>query len=174
VIVNEREIFLDAMRRMDLLPEKKGSETSYDKHSEPRPAEKEMDADRLLFLQALNRMEVPEKEYAAVSARPTRIKLAHNRIVRVQDEIDLHGQRAEEAVSSLHSFVLAHFRRGTSSLLIITGKGKNSPHRSVLKPRVRSWITTDGSPFIQSWAVAPRIQGGDGAFVLYLKKRNRT
>lgn len=172
--MDEREVFLEAMRRMDLLPDKQGTVTSNEKQPEPQPPEKVMDADRLLFLQALNRMEAPEKEVMSVSARPTQIKLAHNRIVRVQDEIDLHGKRAEEAISSLHSFVLAHFHTGTSSLLIITGKGKNSPHRSVLKPRVRSWITTDGSPFIQSWAVAPRIQGGDGAFVLYLKKRNRT
>ncbi len=64
--------------------------------------------------------------------------------IRLVATLDLHGFRASEVSLALETFLTSWRRRAKGSVVhIITGKGKGSPGRPVLKPRVRRLLTED-------------------------------
>ena len=92
------------------------------------------------------------------------------RNLRVDDQIDLHGQRAEAALRRLESFVARSAAAGLRTVLVITGKGHHSPGgRGILRQRVEDWIRGRSHTRVRTWSEAPARLGGRGAFVLYLR-----
>ncbi len=64
--------------------------------------------------------------------------------IRLVATLDLHGFRASEVSLALETFLTSWRRRAKGCVVhIITGKGKGSPGRPVLKPRVRRLLTED-------------------------------
>ncbi len=64
--------------------------------------------------------------------------------IRLVATLDLHGFRASEVSLALETFLTSWRRRAKGCVVhIITGKGKGSPGRPVLKPRVRRLLTDD-------------------------------
>jgi len=58
--------------------------------------------------------------------------------------LDLHGLNARQAFEVLVGFVRRSWHRGMRALLLIPGRGKNSPDGvGVLRERVQSWLTQD-------------------------------
>ncbi len=107
---------------------------------------------------------------AAPKARRLKTRPKH---LRPDDELDLHGLKAEEALKRLAHFVGVARASGARTVLVITGKGHNSPGgRGVLRRRVEEWIRGPGRVRVRAWCQAPARLGGGGAFVLYLRGRS--
>ncbi len=85
-------------------------------------------------------------------------------------EIALRKLLAAEAMERLDFQIRFFARQGQAEVLVVHGKGQNSPGGiSVLGPLVRQWCD-DSSHLVESWHEAPQKWGGAGAIVVVLKK----
>jgi DNA-nicking Smr family endonuclease len=144
----------------------------------PRVKPDRDEEERQLFLQAMKKMgphfrsdvrktgEGTEK----VSA-PGRLKQLKRGTIRIGGELDLHGFLKDEALFRLEHFIAGSFARGLQAVLVITGKGINSPEGPVLQGAVSQWLRDSGKGTVAEFAPAPRDKGGSGAFVVFLKNR---
>jgi DNA-nicking Smr family endonuclease len=70
----------------------------------------------------------------------------------VDDTLDLHGMTATEAIDAVSAFVKRARKRQPGALLhVITGKGRGSPGRPVLRTRVRTLLRSGTLP-VADWA----------------------
>jgi DNA-nicking Smr family endonuclease len=86
----------------------------------------------------------------------------------IQDRIDLHGLRVDEAREALIAFIAQCMKREVRCVRIIHGKGLGSPSREpVLKGKVLRWLAqrTEVLAFCQ----AGPSDGGSGALLALLK-----
>lgn len=139
---------------------------------EPELAEEEKN----LFLSSLTGMDVSFRdEFPDVKPlRPlpvNRMRQLKTGAIRIDLELDLHGLTRDEALKSLESFVAGAFNRGQKAILVITGKGNNSPAEPVLQGAVSSWLREMGKKMVAEFAPAPLRMGGSGAFVVFLKEK---
>lgn len=83
--------------------------------------------------------------------------------------IQLRRLRAEAALGRLELMLGVHRRRGQLQVLVVHGRGHNSPGgQAVLGPLVRQWL--DEHPqTVASWREAPPAWGGEGAVVVELR-----
>ena len=92
-----------------------------------------------------------------------------------EGHVDLHGQNMEQAYATLAAFIRHGYQSGKRHLLVITGRGKNSPGGTpVLRERVQAWFTRD--PFkrvILAFCTAKPGDGGAGAVYVLLRKRKK-
>ncbi len=172
--VDESELFMRAVQGVEKLKAPSSGKRSSVKPvdvAEPRIKEE----DRQLFLSSLKGMdttfqdEYPEDE----SLRPlavNRMRQLKNGAIRIDLELDLHGLTRDEALASLSRFVTGAYNRGQKAILVITGKGNNSPGEPVLLSAVASWLRESGKKMVAEFAPAPRQMGGSGAFVVFLKE----
>ncbi len=91
----------------------------------------------------------------------------------VQDYIDLHGFTKQEAESKVRDFLIHSYRLGLRCVLIVHGRGLNSPDSfPVLKERLPVWL---GRGFVRkivlAFATAKPYDGGTGAMYVLLRKR---
>ena len=84
--------------------------------------------------------------------------------------LDLHGYTVQEAYKHTLSEIQASARRGEKQLLIITGKGVGG--KGVLKRELPLWLDGTDLP-ISSVQQAPAKQGGEGAYIVKLKRRTK-
>ena len=85
----------------------------------------------------------------------------------IQDQLDLHGLRREEAREQLLAFVRGAAQRGLRCLRIVHGKGLGSPGREpVLKAKVQRWLAQRHEVIAFAQAAGP--QGGAGAVIVLL------
>ncbi|BBB32102.1 hypothetical protein TTHT_0514 [Thermotomaculum hydrothermale] len=135
----------------------------------------------------LNKKEREEKEYQefikhienlsiehvekqeVVDLIPQKIKIPKKSTLNIDDEIDLHGLKKDEAALRLLDFLNEAKSQKLRIVLVITGKGKHSERGPSLKPFVEKWLKTKGKAFVKSFGSAPKAHGGDGAFILFLK-----
>ncbi len=86
--------------------------------------------------------------------------------------IDLHGLNAPQAYESLIGFIRSAYMHGRRTVLVVCGRGKNSPSGvGVLRERVQEWFTQD--PFkrvILAFCTAKPSDGGAGALYVLLRK----
>jgi len=86
----------------------------------------------------------------------------------VQDSLDLHGNTSDAARKLLQAFLHEAAQRGLRCVLVIHGKGMNSPSgEAVLRKLTRHWLTqrTD----VLAYCDAPPKDGGSGAVLVLLK-----
>ncbi len=97
--------------------------------------------------------------------------------------IDLHGYSLDEANIKIKDLILKSFEEGVEKLKIITGKGIHSKNEEnpfvskklgTLKYSVPDFICKDVelNNIIKSLSSANIEDGGEGAFYLYLNKKN--
>jgi len=134
--------------------------------------------DSQLFLTSLAGMDVTFRdEFPDVEPlRPVatnRMRQVKNGSIRIDLELDLHGLTRDEALTSLAQFVFGAYNRGQKAILVITGKGNNSPAEPVLHGAVASWLREAGKNMVAEFAPAPRNLGGSGAFVIFLKEKKK-
>lgn len=86
--------------------------------------------------------------------------------------IDLHGLNSEQAYSLLVEFIKNHYLMGKRCVLVITGRGKNSPlGLSVLKREIQSWLTSNPlRRVVLAFCTALPKDGGAGAIYVLLRK----
>jgi DNA-nicking Smr family endonuclease len=88
----------------------------------------------------------------------------------VQEELDLHGARTQEARALLGDFFSAAQRRGLRCVRVIHGKGRGSRHgEPVLKREVAAWLAQRG--VVLAYCEARPAEGGGGAVLVLLQAR---
>jgi DNA-nicking Smr family endonuclease len=135
--------------------------------------------DERVFLQAVEslkmdvrfRDELPEEETLPRPVAVNRLRQLRRGGIRVDLELDLHGLTRDEALENLARFVQGAYNRGQKGVLVITGKGNNSPGEPVLRSAVAGWLREAGKSMIAEFVAAPREMGGSGAFVIFLKEK---
>ncbi len=86
----------------------------------------------------------------------------------IQDQLDLHGMRTDEAREALGEFLRKMGRRGLRCVRIIHGKGLGSVNKEpVLKNKVRNWLVQKDE--VLAFCQAKAADGGAGALVVLLK-----
>jgi DNA-nicking Smr family endonuclease len=121
---------------------------------------------------AINRGLESEEDDVAVGHRQSpssRMRQLKRGTIRISEELDLHGYLRDEAIRQLGRFISGAFERGRQAVLVITGKGINSPEGPVLQGAVAEWLRTTGKGMVAEFSPAPRDMGGSGAFVVFLK-----
>ncbi|MGN6525012.1 MAG: Smr/MutS family protein [Burkholderiaceae bacterium] len=85
----------------------------------------------------------------------------------IQDQLDLHGLRRDEAREAVGAFIRSADQRGLRCLRIVHGKGHGSPGREpVLKSKVHKWLAQKHE--VVAFAQAAGPQGGAGAVIVLL------
>ena len=84
----------------------------------------------------------------------------------------MHGLNAEQAYAGLLAFIRHAYQQGKRSLLVVTGRGKNSPGwQGVLRENMREWLTR--APLkrvVLAFCTARPGDGGPGALYVLLRK----
>lgn len=90
--------------------------------------------------------------------------------------LDLHGQNADQAQLALLHFVRENYMAGKRCLLLIPGRGINSPGGlPVLKEELKTWLTRDPlKRVVLAFATALPRHGGTGALYVLLRKFKKT
>ena len=85
----------------------------------------------------------------------------------IQDQLDLHGMRRDEAREAVVAFIRNADQRGLRCLRVVHGKGHGSPGREpVLKSKVHRWLAQRHEVIAFAQAAGP--QGGAGAVIVLL------
>ena len=99
-------------------------------------------------------------------------------------EIDLHGFTLDEANKEIEKFILDSYENGFNKLRIVTGKGLHSDNEkdpyvskdlSILRYSVPEYIKNNIElmNLITEFKEANIQHGGEGAFYIFLKKKNK-
>jgi DNA-nicking Smr family endonuclease len=90
--------------------------------------------------------------------------------------LDLHGLTSENAYIALIEFVKKNYLAGRRCLLVIPGRGKNSPlGRGILRENLKQWITRDPlKRVVLAFSTAIPKHGGAGAVYVLLRKYKRS
>jgi len=90
--------------------------------------------------------------------------------------LDLHGLTVEEAYEHLLLFVKRNYLGGKRCLLIIPGRGKNSPQgRGVLREQLQAWLTRNPLKRVTlAFTSAKPQHGGAGALYILLRKYKKS
>lgn len=90
--------------------------------------------------------------------------------------LDLHGQNARQAFEALTWFMKNAYQRNLRTVLVVTGRGKNSPDgMGVLRPLLQQWLCRD--PFkrvVLAFCSAKPSDGGPGAVYVLLRKYKKS
>ncbi len=91
----------------------------------------------------------------------------------VQDHIDLHGLTKQGAEARVKDFLLLSHKLGLRCVLIVHGRGLNSPDSfPVLKERLPVWLSRGPvKKIVLAFATARPYDGGAGAVYVLLRKR---
>jgi DNA-nicking Smr family endonuclease len=90
----------------------------------------------------------------------------------IQQQLDLHGLRRDEAREALGSFIRQAAQNGHRCLRVVHGKGHGSPGKQpVLKAKVQRWLAQRQE--VIAFAQASGPQGGAGALIVLLAGRVR-
>ncbi len=145
----------------------------------PAPLRKEQ-SDEELFLDALGAIdrrfsdELPEEgeEEEGSRAEPRRMRQVRRGTLDPTAELDLHGLHVEEALAKVRWFLEDSVHQGHVAVVVVTGAGRHSGGEAVLRPRVEGFLDGDGRRWVAEWGRAPRKFGGDGAQIVFLRKKN--
>lgn len=89
----------------------------------------------------------------------------------IQDQLDLHGMRTEEAREVLADFLRDAGKRGMRCVRVIHGKGLGSINKEpVLKNKVRNWLVQKNE--VIAFCQARAADGGAGALIVLLKAQS--
>lgn len=84
--------------------------------------------------------------------------------------LDLHRFTLQEGFDAFKEFIEEHAELGTQRIIVITGKGQEG--KGVLRKEFPLWATRNGiKEKILKVEQAPSHLGGDGAFLVYLKRK---
>lgn len=175
--MDDELLFLDAVADVRRL---KPTPSAPAKEKVQLPSRKERDEEeRRVFLQAVESLkmdvrfsdEIPEEETQKRPMPVNRLRQLRRGAIRIDLQLDLHGLTRDEAVENLERFVKGAYNRGQKGVLVITGKGNNSPGEPVLRSAVAAWLRTAGTTMVSEFILAPKDMGGSGAVVVFLKEK---
>ena len=90
----------------------------------------------------------------------------------VEGHLDLHGQNADQARDALLFFMRESYLAGRRVVLVIPGRGRNSPGGlSILRAEIQSWLTREPlRRIVLAFCTAQPRDGGTGALYVLLRK----
>lgn len=130
-----------------------------------------------LFLEAMQKIGTtfphqaaePEEDGEERRTATSRTRQLRRGSISIAETLDLHGYGKDEALQRLARFISGAYHRGSKAVLVITGKGLNSPEGPVLQGSVDAWLREQGKSMVIETAQAPRDKGGSGAVVVFLR-----
>jgi DNA-nicking Smr family endonuclease len=92
--------------------------------------------------------------------------------IPVQDHIDLHGLTQKDAETRVREFLVRSHGRGLQCVLIVHGRGLNSPDSiPVLKERIPVWLNRGPArKIVMAFASAMPYDGGTGAIYVLIRR----
>lgn len=85
----------------------------------------------------------------------------------IQQQLDLHGMRSDEAREALGAFIRTANKRGVRCVRVVHGKGLGSPGKQpVLKTKTQRWLIQKNE--VLAFVQAKPAEGGAGALVVLL------
>ena len=168
----EAEVFRQAVKDAIPLPDK-----GRVLHPTPRPAPipaQRMADDRKVLEDSLSDAPALEADLESGDAlaflrqgmSPQVLRKLRSGVWAVQDQLDLHGLRTDEARELLADFLSAAHRRGLRCVRVIHGKGWGSKNRQpVLKRKVAGWLA-QRAPVLAYCEARPNDGGGGAVMVL--------
>lgn len=178
---HEAELFFRAVAGAKKIDEhEEGSIPSHRKEVKPiKPLDAHSHDDNHLFLQAMKNMgphfqtiaRDRDEEKTEQRSSSSRMRQLKRGTVHISQELDLHGYVKDEALKRLEHFIAAAYSQAREAVLVITGKGTNSPEGPVLQGAVDAWLRGKGKGMVAEFSPAPRDKGGSGAVVVFLKKK---
>ena len=98
--------------------------------------------------------------------------------IKIERKLDLHGFSLLESEDKVNDFIKSCYEKDFKLVLIITGKGQRLTVEDgwkgtgKLKENLPIWLRNpSNSKRIVWFDTAPKNKGGDGAFVVYLKRK---
>ena len=90
-----------------------------------------------------------------------------------QSALDLHGMKADEAKPEVEQFLNEAAQAGIRCVLIIHGRGRNSPGQfPILKDKLKQWLTRGRlAKMILAFSTARAHDGGPGAMYILLRRK---
>ncbi len=89
--------------------------------------------------------------------------------------LDLHGKNARQALDSLILFIKNAYQRSMRTVLVVTGRGRNSPEGiGIIRLQLQEWLTRD--PFkrvVLAFCTAQPHDGGPGAVYVLLRRHKK-
>ena len=119
----------------------------------------------------------PAKKLAPPPLAPleTRLRqrLARGRVA-VDDTLDLHGYRQDQAHRVLRDFLIRAQARGAKLVLVVTGKGRTAAEPGVLRRAVPLWLEApELRDVVVGFGEATAAHGGSGALYVRLRRKER-
>ncbi len=178
---NDEALFLRAMEGARPMHESHKTVTASPRQKTSSTPAAAAEEDGKLFLQAMQKMGTTFRDsFQKTDNEDTEFRSSSNRMrqlkrgtIRISQELDLHGYLKEEAIVRLGHFIGDAFSRGQKAVLVITGKGINSPEGPVLQGAVAAWLRGQGKALVSEFFPAPQNRGGSGAFVIFLKSKKK-
>lgn len=96
--------------------------------------------------------------------------------ISTQAHLDLHGQNALQARARLLNFMRSQYINSRKCVLIITGRGKNSPLGApVLRNEIQLWLTREPlKRIVLAFCSAQPRHGGTGALYVLMRDYKKT
>ncbi len=178
---DDSELFLRAVAGIRKIKREVATANGPSTQKNPEPSQSTTALeDRQLFLQAMRKIGTTMQTFherdgedlqASRQSASSRMKQLKRGTMQISQELDLHGFLRDEALGRLEQFITSAYVRGLKAVLVITGKGINSPEGPVLRGAVAAWLRERGKGMIVEFGPAPRDKGGSGAFVVFLNRR---
>jgi DNA-nicking Smr family endonuclease len=94
----------------------------------------------------------------------------------VEAHLDMHGLNALQARDATHDFLRAQYHMGRRCVLLITGRGRNSPGgQPLIREELPAWLTRDPlRRVVLAFCTALPQHGGAGALYILLRKKKKT
>lgn len=143
-----------------------------------KPDLSHIEAKRLDDLAAMARAEGFDVTYEDLYVRARAPSVSRETLRRLEKgefpisaHLDLHGLPFEDARRMVDDFLVQQQKRGRRCVLIVTGKGKNSPGgQGVLRERVPEWLARGpSSRRVLAFVSARPCDGGVGALVVLMR-----
>lgn len=94
----------------------------------------------------------------------------------VAAHLDLHGMTMDQAQESLLFFIEESYLQSHRCVLVVTGRGRNSPGgQSIIRSETGTWLTKDPlRRVVLAYCTAQPKDGGAGAIYVLLRKQKKT
>ncbi len=171
----EEYLFHFAMQGVDRLDGSSGRDLPAAPPAAPAPARPDRESLRDLLREDVEFELCFSEEYTQAQVKgldPRTVQQLKAGRFSWEAHLDLHGLNAEQAQFALLDFLRNQYNLGRRCVLLVTGRGLNSPGGSpVLREAVRAWLTQDPlRRVVLAFVSALPRDGGAGALYVLLRK----
>lgn len=109
-----------------------------------------------------------------IEVEPREVRRLRRGQYTVDQQLDLHGMSVPEARKAIEAFVEKRRKEGDRVVRIIHGKGGHSPRGvAALRGEIAAWLSQGPAKrHVAAFATAPPEEGGAGALLVLLMRRN--